>query len=441
MLKMLYHGGSCDFRRGQNAKSLQALRYQQKEFGEVVVDPGPDNRTRICLQQLKPCYLNFNPAATITTASTETTACGPYKLIDDVVDNGEREHRRVYRTAVNPPCSLQREIFPFLNDMFMSSDWSQWHSNIMTGRPEEEGRPWQTRSVYPDSMMPAIRMAILLVYLRRVILQDLAVFMAFEGCSGGVDWQHCLFADNPVFASEPFLHFAAEVRASVTLAETSVASAMERHPSSTNAPFSSTEVRPSPSPATGPSQNDLQQQQQQHHLPCDSTSATPSLPLPPTVSTDDEPSICDGDSQEPQQDSLQGPLPEPPPQLLPSSLQEPLPQPFPEPLQESAQEVFRLSHHDQICDAPCQDSVVPSSLLADIVRVEKAAARRQATEGIKMAMVYLDHQARSQTKAVVEFSATAVMSIETLQTRMKTLQDSLQRLQVKKAESKASILA
>ncbi|KAG0289681.1 hypothetical protein BGZ96_006806 [Linnemannia gamsii] len=298
----------------------------------------------------------------------------------------------------------------------------------MTGRPEEEGRPWQSRPVYPNNMMPAIRMAILLVYLRRVILQDLAVFMAFEGCSGGVDWQHCLFADNPVFASRPFLDFAAEVRAAVTLAEIPTASAMARRPSSTDVPCSPTEVSPSSAVGAERSQNDPRQQQR--YLPGDTALVTPLLPLPSNVSTDDEPLVRDVDAQEP--------LPEPSPQLLPDPLQEPLPQPLQGPLQESTLEPFQLLSQDQAHGTSCPASVAPSSLPSDFTRVEKAAARRQAVEDIKTAMVYLDYRARSQTKAVVEFSATAVLSIEALQIRMKALQDSLQRLQVKKAESKAS---
>ncbi|KAF9152507.1 hypothetical protein BG015_005146 [Linnemannia schmuckeri] len=72
---------------------------------------------------------------------------------------------------------------------------------------------------------------------------------------------------------------------------------------------------------------------------------------------------------------------------------------------------------------------------------ERAATRRRAVEGIKAAMVYLGQRARSQTNAMVEFPATAVIAIEALQIRMKSLQESLQRLQVKKTESKTSELA
>ena len=53
-------------------------------------------------------------------------------------------------------------------------------------------------------------------------------------------------------------------------------------------------------------------------------------------------------------------------------------------------------------------------------------------------MVYLDQQTRSQTNAVVEFSVTVVLTIEALQIRIKSLQESLQRFEVKKAESKTS---
>ncbi|KAF8943048.1 hypothetical protein BGZ47_005847 [Haplosporangium gracile] len=96
---------------------------------------------------------------------------------------------------------------------------------------------------------------------------------------------------------------------------------------------------------------------------------------------------------------------------------------------------------DQARDAFCQASVTPPPPQPDVTRAKRVAARCRAVEDIKTAMVYLDQRARSQTNAMAEFSATAVMAIEALQIRMKSLQESLQRLQDKKTESKASKLA
>ncbi|KAG0051665.1 hypothetical protein BGZ89_003458 [Linnemannia elongata] len=77
-------------------------------------------------------------------------------------------------------------------------------------------------------------------------------------------------------------------------------------------------------------------------------------------------------------------------------------------------------------------------LIKDVARVKNATARRQAFEDIRTAMATWTNDLRSQTKAVIDCSAIAVSTIEALQIRMNSLQESLQQFEVKKVESTAS---
>lgn len=243
-----------------------------------------------------------------------------------------------------------------------------------------------------------------------------------------------------------FLAFAADVRAAVKLEEirvavkvvrTSVLASREVSVSSASEKAFRSSIQASSSAGdSAPAQDDLRRR---HQLLGDKAEGTSSAPLPSIVITDDGSTAFSSESQEPplepfQQQSLPEPFQEPLPKPLPQAL----PEPRQKPSQDLGQEPDEERFQDQARDASYQGSVTPSSPQPDVARVKKAAARRQAVEDIKKAMVYLDQRARSQTNAVVEFSATAVLTIEALQIRMKSLQESLQRFEVKKAESKAS---
>ncbi|KAG0218303.1 hypothetical protein BGX33_007808 [Mortierella sp. NVP41] len=90
----------------------------------------------------------------------------------------------------------------------------------MTDRPEDKNGPLENCRRHAQKAVSAILFALVLVYLRRVNLQDLAVITAFKNSPGGVDWAHYLFADNPVFSSQPFLDFAQQVQAADSNIET-----------------------------------------------------------------------------------------------------------------------------------------------------------------------------------------------------------------------------
>ncbi|KAF8938796.1 hypothetical protein BGZ47_008428 [Haplosporangium gracile] len=91
----------------------------------------------------------------------------------------------VTREMYSPPLELQRQIFPFVKDMFPRKvDWIQWIDNIMSGQHESTGRSEEDRPSYFNKYIPAIRIGILLVCLRKVILQDAVALMNSKSKSG-----------------------------------------------------------------------------------------------------------------------------------------------------------------------------------------------------------------------------------------------------------------
>ncbi|KAF9911417.1 hypothetical protein EC991_003673 [Linnemannia zychae] len=453
LVKMLYRGRNPRFVRGQSSRLTVIPPSKKREVDDILINARPQSNTQIQQsQRLGPRYLNL----------TKSTACakgratfGAYKLIDPSTslydnDDGLQE---IHRETLTPPPNLQRQLFPFLEEMFASADWVQWILNIMTDRPEDEGRPRHSRYEYPDDSTPLIRIAVVLVYMRRVILQDVALLMAFEDCPGGVEWDHCLFAEHPVLASKEFLDYAENLRKTVLgkrVTEEEEEEEDERDRGTLIDDIESTES------GQQQQQRKEQSQQQQQQQQGDMTELLSSPPLDPSSSAYTKPLVNSDDLQEsswqlPQQALLRlssepmqtsqktSPEPELSQELLEDLPSEPLEGPPQEVYQASACEIQSPREDLPKCppkpplSSPQVSGAPSSSHQADKTDADRLIARRQAIENIKIAMVYLDQHARSQTSAAIAFSATAVAAIESLQSRMTILQDSLQKLQIKRA--------
>ncbi|KAK3844525.1 MAG: hypothetical protein J3R72DRAFT_71681 [Linnemannia gamsii] len=516
LVVMVNRGDDTQFTtRGQTSNLSTTLIREHNELGGIAVNDRPDNNgTRIQhSRRVKPCYLNSDESLNAPTKYMETF--GAYKLIastivndndNDGADGSGRRLREIHRATLIPPANLQRQLFPFLDEMLLSdsdddsADWKQWILNLMTDRPEEEGRsrPLGSQPVYANKFSPAIQIALVLVYMRRVILQDMAVLMAFEDCPRGhdVDWQHSHFVEHPVFASKEFLDYARDLRAALLVAEASLVEKGETVGEKKKKEEEGCGVSKAASKSVENDQQEQEQYQQQHQQPQeqeqeqengDVVGLTPlsavaiyggnpisdceclnspqeALPVSPRHSFQEP---TPESSQEPRPELLRQHSPEllqeecsskslkvASPESLPECLEEgpPLQEPPREPLraplpEQSENELQHPTEHDLSQDpsenlpqdSSRQGSVDPSPTpppQPENTSFNKLIARRQAIENIKVAMVYLDQQARSQTKAVIEFSATVVTTIESLESRMKILQDALQKLHVKKADSR-----
>ncbi|KAG0275563.1 hypothetical protein BGZ95_008638 [Linnemannia exigua] len=515
---MVTRGLTMKFVRGQTSSLSETLKREHNKLDDIVVNSCPGNSsTRIQhSQRIVPCYLNPDESLNAPTKDIETF--GAYKLIAFPIGNDrENDHdsgndgtgggagrlRGVHRATLIPPPSLQRQLFPFLEEMPISgpddgtADWKQWILNIMTDRPEDEGRrrrPLGNQRMYTNTISPAVQIALVLVFMRRVILQDMAVLMAFEDCPKGhdVDWQHCLFAGHPVFASKEFLDYAADLRAAVLVAERSL---LEKDGDDEEEVMVwEEEIYEVPEVAAEYEENDHQEQDQFRHQQQqpqeqeqeaeegdaveESHSSAGAIydgtPVPNSECLNSLQESLPGSPRHPLQEPTPEASLEPWPKLLrqpsPELLQEELslkrlktswPESLPEPLEERSplqmpsQEPLRVPEQSEselqrpieydmsqvpsenLCQASSRQGPMAPSLppQPDNTSIGKLIARRQAIEDIKVAMIYLDQQARSQTTAVIEFSSTVVTTIESLQSRMKVLQDSLQKLHVKKAGS------
>ncbi|KAF9910380.1 hypothetical protein EC991_006645 [Linnemannia zychae] len=119
------------------------------------------------------------------------------------------------RSKVIPPVELQRQLFPFVEELFPNKDdWKIWIDNVMIGRPEDTNRPKEQQECYPRVSYPAIRLLLLLAQLRKIILQDYAVLMAGEDDRGErrLDISHTFAIQHPVFSTADFQDFALRLR-------------------------------------------------------------------------------------------------------------------------------------------------------------------------------------------------------------------------------------
>jgi hypothetical protein len=129
------------------------------------------------------------------------------------------------RNKVLPPASLQRQLFPFIENMFPgNSDWTAWIDTCMMSHSEEANRGRNRTGLYKRAIYPAVRLAILLVRLRRVVLQDYAAMMVeADNESGGRrrgGFVNEVAVKYPVLSSPAFLEYAAYLRK--TMASSSI---------------------------------------------------------------------------------------------------------------------------------------------------------------------------------------------------------------------------
>ncbi|KAG0270894.1 hypothetical protein BGZ95_001385 [Linnemannia exigua] len=122
------------------------------------------------------------------------------------------------RNRVLPPLHLQQQLFPFIEDAFPGNDdWKAWIDNIMLNRSEDTNRASELKGLYKKSTSLVVRVLILLVRLRRVILQDFAVMMVSAGNEGDIggncaSFAHELSSKFPVLTSPDYLEYASYLR-------------------------------------------------------------------------------------------------------------------------------------------------------------------------------------------------------------------------------------
>ncbi|KAF9954073.1 hypothetical protein BGZ72_004935 [Mortierella alpina] len=107
-----------------------------------------------------------------------------------------------------PSVSLQRIIFPVVNDTYPDQDWQTWREDIMMDRDEYTDRKLDHREAahYPMEDSPKIKFFIILVHMRKVNLQDAAAPMVI---TTDPECQYCLHTifHEPVFSPPLFLQF------------------------------------------------------------------------------------------------------------------------------------------------------------------------------------------------------------------------------------------
>lgn len=156
---------------------------------------------------------NWNHRRLATHYLTQLSKDVPYRMAGFTLPN---EEFWLERNTVIPPKELQRMLFPFVEDLFPGNqDWMAWVDNIMDDNPEELNRPQSSRVDYPNEYYPAMRVMIVLVHLRKVILQDAVVLRSIEDDSG---W--CLYNDHdlfklPVFNVPMFREYSRQLRESM----------------------------------------------------------------------------------------------------------------------------------------------------------------------------------------------------------------------------------
>ncbi|KAF9896352.1 hypothetical protein BX616_007632, partial [Lobosporangium transversale] len=129
----------------------------------------------------------------------------PFKMAGFLHEN---EDFWLPRNTVIPPVELQKQIFPFIEELFPDNvDWARWMENVMMDRPEDLNRPDNESVPYPAEYIPAMRIMLILAHLRKVILQDAVALMACNGDPLCIYSQHHVFTSNPVFSSQLFQEF------------------------------------------------------------------------------------------------------------------------------------------------------------------------------------------------------------------------------------------
>jgi hypothetical protein len=123
----------------------------------------------------------------------------------------------IKRTLHIPPVELQRMIFPFIEDQYdKHADWLQWTSNIMDNKPDMHNRTLSEKFPYPSktdtSGILKLKFLLLLVHLRKVLLQDAAVLQRLRPDNDNdIDYSlHHVFK-HPVFKTQAFNTFSQEL--------------------------------------------------------------------------------------------------------------------------------------------------------------------------------------------------------------------------------------
>lgn len=125
---------------------------------------------------------------------------------------------RLPRNRLLPPLDLQRQLFPFIEDVYDdNADWKMWVENIMMDRPEDTDRlPEKDKDFeYHKADFPLIRHLLFVAGLRKVVLQDFAAMMACETEEDGekkTGFDHVFAVKHPVLSSPAFKEFAAQLR-------------------------------------------------------------------------------------------------------------------------------------------------------------------------------------------------------------------------------------
>ncbi|KAG0283196.1 hypothetical protein BGZ96_012427 [Linnemannia gamsii] len=132
----------------------------------------------------------------------------PYKLKYASADN-DKPTSPPQRSVIIPPATLQREIFPFIEDLFPgNADWAQWIDNIMMDQDEGTNRVVDWRKGYQElDRAETIRLALVLAHLRKVVLQDYVVLMASDPDELNLSAHHHLARQHRSFLSQPFKEF------------------------------------------------------------------------------------------------------------------------------------------------------------------------------------------------------------------------------------------
>ncbi|KAF9085685.1 hypothetical protein BGX23_009446 [Mortierella sp. AD031] len=128
------------------------------------------------------------------------------------------------RNRVLPSVELQRQLFPFIEELFPDNDdWRIWLDNVMLNRPEDTNRPDEEQANYTRASYTAIRLMLLLAGFRKVILQDFAA-MLISGDNDGrggsgrgkhMGFDHVLAIKHPVLSSPAFQEFASQLHSAM----------------------------------------------------------------------------------------------------------------------------------------------------------------------------------------------------------------------------------
>jgi len=133
---------------------------------------------------------NWNNRRLVTSYLENVPKEIPYRLAGFKLPN---EDHWLERNTLTPPLALQKQIFPFVEELFPGDhDWARLIENIMLDNPDDTDRLEAHRITIPKQLIPAWRLMITLAHLRKVVLQDAAALMLIvEG--------QCMYSQHHIF--------------------------------------------------------------------------------------------------------------------------------------------------------------------------------------------------------------------------------------------------